>query len=431
MKFICFLYYSIYLDLLTFMTYCDIITFRQRGSFDMYTEDNRDFDEEYEEEDNRSSFPYTKLIIKILIIFVCLLLAIWIISKLVGGSRKAENKNDGTIFNNNIQELKKSAEEYFFNDNLPQNIGDTKTISLGELNSLNKIKELRDYNDKVCSKEADKSYASITRKDLYYELKVKLTCDEENKEYIYYYELENNNEDNNDDNEIYDLNINCKTWTEWTDKKLNDNSLLVRTRTLIKGYKIIGEETITYGPWTEWTNEVINSSDTLEVETKEELDVIWSENKTTTSKISNSDTIKIIDTKTTNNGTSCYNKTTYENAIGTFTQSEYTKLEAKGLIVSLKDSYWVRDNNGYHKEYKAVYKKETTKKVCSDNYVTTYTYQELITANVIKYRSRTITKGLINTKVVYTDYVETLPKDYIKVDGSEKTQYSYKTTVCK
>ena len=47
------------------------------------------------------------------------------------------------------------------------------------------------------------------------------------------------------------------------------------------------------------------------------------------------------------------------------------------------------------------------------------------------YRSRAIQKSLINTNTVYTDYVENLEDGYTKIDGSEKTQYSYKSSVCK
>ena len=340
----------------------------------MYTEDNRDFDDNYDDnyENNNDSFHYTKLIIKILIIAICVIIVIWLIYKLIGLS-KNNIKNDGTVFNNNVKTIKSASEKYFFEDNnLPQNVDDTLTITLGELTSLGRVDTIRDYKNRACSTNRDASYSKLLKTKTYYELKVKLTCDEETKEYTYYYNLQE--EDKNDeDEEIRNLNINCNNWSDWTDKKLSDSSLLVRTRTLVKGYKVVGTETTTYGPWSEWSTTVATPSDTLEVESKEETIVAWSANKETTDKISNSDTIRIIDTKTTEGDYTCYNKKVEEKVTADVTYEEYYDLLDKGLVVSLNNTYWKKANGQYVNVYNVTYKKVTTKKVCSRSKITTYT----------------------------------------------------------
>jgi len=66
------------------------------------------------------------------------------------------------------------------------------------------------------------------------------------------------------------------------------------------------------------------------------------------------------------------------------------------------------------------------------SYKTTYTYEELTKTDLTYYRSRTKDVETLEEKEDITDYIEEskLPEGYEKLEGSEKTEYSYKLKVC-
>jgi len=81
----------------------------------MYTEENmsyNNYEENYEDSNyNDKGSSIWTLLLRILIIFLCLLLVIWIISKLVGGKKVV---NDGTVFAENLKTIQYASEKYFF-----------------------------------------------------------------------------------------------------------------------------------------------------------------------------------------------------------------------------------------------------------------------------------------------------------------------------
>lgn len=424
----------------------------------MYAEDNMSYNDDYEESylenNNSNKSSIWSLLLRILIIFLCIILVIWIISKFVSG-KKVEN--DGVVFNNNIDSLRLASEKYFFiEDNLPKN-NEEITISLREMNDKGLVSEIKDYKNNACSVIENESYSSLKKTDVAYTLTVKLTCNEEEKEYLYHYDLENGKclscdgntymdgntfvlvEDTYNDNltveeneEINKLNINCNDWSDWTDIDLDNDKLLVRTRKLYKGSKTIpaGVEKV-YGEWSEYFETEIPQIDGLEVEVKEEVKENWSEEKTTTDYITNSDTIKVISASSSGGGSSC--KTTTKEVRAKLSASEYASYNSKGLIVALHDTYYDNTNcddnkTCYKKVYDATYKKQT-KSCTSSPSVTTYVYQELTQESVKLYRYRIVTTREVQGETLTTDWVEKLEDGYTKID--EKTQYSYKDTVCK
>ena len=431
----------------------------------MFTEDNNfyddnqneNYDNEYNsmemtsepyEEDDKKKFPFKDVIIKVLIVFGCLLLIIWLVS-LVKGGKKSVVLNDGQVLESNIEKIRLASEEYFFiGKNYPTKEKDEKTVSISDLG----IQEVKDYNGKVCSNDTSSTYVKLLKSDIAYELTINLTCPEEVKNIVFYYDLKNGkclscngntkmdgslsldddkNDNSNDSNNSNNNNVNisCDDWSSWTTTKINDDNVLVKTRVIFKGYKKTpGNVVISYGKWSDWSDTLIVPNETLEVETNSEVVSAWSENKTTTNPVTASDTIKVLDVQTTGGGQSCSNVST--NVRADLTASTYQQYMASGLVVKLNKVYNKKVDGKYVLLYDTTYKKYTKK--CSTNpTVTTYTYQELVSTTVTKYRSRAIIKVQERDTVDYTDYVETLPNGYTKVDGSEITQYSYKYNVCK
>ena len=431
----------------------------------MFTEDNNfyddnqneNYDNEYNsmemtsepyEEDDKKKFPFKDVIIKVLIVFGCLLLVIWLVS-LVKGGKKSVVLNDGQVLESNIEKIRLASEEYFFiGKNYPTKEKDEKTVSISDLG----IQEVKDYNGKVCSNDTSSTYVKLLKSDIAYELTINLTCPEEVKNIVFYYDLKNGkclscngntkmdgslsldddkNDNSNDSNNSNNNNVNisCDDWSSWTTTKINDDNVLVKTRVIFKGYKKTpGNVVISYGKWSDWSDTLIVPNETLEVETNSEVVSAWSENKTTTNPVTASDTLKVLDVQTTGGGQSCSNVST--NVRADLTASTYQQYMASGLVVKLNKVYNKKVDGKYVLLYDTTYKKYTKK--CSTNpTVTTYTYQELVSTTVTKYRSRAIIKVQERDTVDYTDYVETLPNGYTKVDGSEITQYSYKYNVCK
>lgn len=429
----------------------------------MYTEENMTYNDNYDDEyienntDGNNGSIWT-LLLRILIIFLCLLLIIWIISKFVGGKKI---NNDGVVFNNNLDTIRLASEKYFFiGNNLPENENDSITISLSEMNTKGLVSEVKDYENKVCSTKSDESFATIKKTNIAYELVVKLTCNKEQKEITYYYDLENmeclscngntymdgtladSNDQEEEDNsneftdteldEIDKLNINCNNWSPWTSIKIEDNRLIVKTRTLYKGYKTTtdGIKT-TYGEWSSWSETPIAETSGIEVETKDEVIEKWSDNKTTTSYITNSDTIKVISASSVGTEKNC--STSWKQVRETVSASKYFDLNEDGLVIAVHDTYYDKEcdnncNTNYQKVYDITYKKKSTSCTGGDK-ITMYTYQELEKVSVKMYRSRTVKTENVKGETIYSDWVSKLEKGYIKTD--EKIEYSYKDTSCK
>lgn len=430
----------------------------------MYTDENMNYEDSYEENNEKSNYENNNgsiwtLLGRILIIFLCLLLIIWIVSKFVGGNGNKKYENNGMVLNNNLDTIRLAGEKYFFlEDHLPVNENDTISIGLGEMNAKSMVSEIKDYQDRACSVESNESYITIKKTNIAYELIIKLTCSSEQKEITYYYDLESQkclscdgrtymNEDlskeeekepideekDEKQTEIDKLDINCKTWSPWTSIRINDSLLAVRTRTLVRGYRISTEKYNTiYGPWSAWSETPISEHDDIEIEQKEELVSKWSENKTTTSYIANSKNIKVISAETTGTSKSC--TTSYKTVRDKKVSAEkYYSLNKDGLVIAVHDTYYdvtcgENCKQNYAKVYDITYKKKTTSCIGGDQ-ITTYTYQELGLEKVMMYRYRTVSKEIIKDEGIYTDWVEKLSEGYVKID--EKIEYSYKDTSCK
>lgn len=116
-------------------------------------------------------FNWISLFIKVIIFAVFILLAVWLVTKVV-------NKIDNRSFEKNMNILKEASVEYFKKGNFPQEKGESKKVILGD---LIKMKYITSF-DKNCDRE--KSYSQATLVDDYYSLRVELVC-KDKKDYIY------------------------------------------------------------------------------------------------------------------------------------------------------------------------------------------------------------------------------------------------------
>ena len=81
------------------------------------------------------------------------------------------------IFNDNIQTMKDAAENYFTKERMPEKVGDTSKLTLKQMMDKKLVLPFLDKNGKEC--DLEKSYVEVTKKKNEYELKVYLKCGNE------------------------------------------------------------------------------------------------------------------------------------------------------------------------------------------------------------------------------------------------------------
>lgn len=114
------------------------------------------------------------LLLKIVIAVVAVLLIVFLLIT-VFPTKSALNPLYQEIFRNNLDSMRTSAEKYFTNERLPQEIDETIKMTLQEMLDKNLLLAFTDKNGKAC--DITKSYVEMTRKETEYEMKVKLSCD--------------------------------------------------------------------------------------------------------------------------------------------------------------------------------------------------------------------------------------------------------------
>ena len=108
----------------------------------------------YEENSYKLKIDWKALIIRAILVLLFIILVIWLFPM-----PKLDTFYN-RIFNENINTMSTAAKNYF-NNNLPQDIGDTSTIKLEEMINKNLLIEFKDKNNESCNKT--NSFAQITK----------------------------------------------------------------------------------------------------------------------------------------------------------------------------------------------------------------------------------------------------------------------------
>ena len=169
----------------------------------------------YTEEYERRGFPLRDFLLKLILVIIFVFLLIWLLPKFIKptvnnytadsskvatsetSSKKSKDSkecsNSGScdlsgldaltsqIFAQNIDRMKDAAISYYTDERLPQNVGDSETMTLSDMIGKKIILALVDKNNKAC--DVEKSYVKITKVDDEYILKVNLK-DSEKEDYI-------------------------------------------------------------------------------------------------------------------------------------------------------------------------------------------------------------------------------------------------------
>ena len=122
----------------------------------------------YTEDGERRRFPILSFIAKLVLIIIFVLLLVWLLPK-----PNLSGLND-RIFKDNVRDMKEAAENYFTTDRLPQEEGDSVTMTLQEMLDKKLLLPFKDKDGKSC--DTQNSYVKITKMEEEYELKVYLKC---------------------------------------------------------------------------------------------------------------------------------------------------------------------------------------------------------------------------------------------------------------
>lgn len=118
---------------------------------------------------------WKQMLLKLITLLFVMFLIIFVISRI-----NKNNKEKNLTLDNNIQMIANSALNFYSNNNLPQNIGDSNSILLEEMIKKDLINNLKDKKEKECN--TLNSYSIITKiKEEEYRLKIFLTCPSEEK----------------------------------------------------------------------------------------------------------------------------------------------------------------------------------------------------------------------------------------------------------
>ena len=107
-------------------------------------------------------FPFGHFILKLILIIIFVFLLCWLLPKfMVPAITKSKNGNCATcectgvkaltsqIFANNLDKMKEAAISYYTSERLPQNVGDSKKLTLSDMIGLKIITPLIDKNNKA------------------------------------------------------------------------------------------------------------------------------------------------------------------------------------------------------------------------------------------------------------------------------------------
>ena len=143
---------------------------------------------ETEEYENRG-FPFRDFLLKLILIIIFVFLLVWLLPKVIAPKLQTNETGHSDeiasltsqIFDQNIAKMKEAAILYYTKERLPKNIGESKSMTLGEMIDKKLLSQLIDKNNKKCDNE--KSYVKITKEEDEYLLKVYLK-DSSKEDYI-------------------------------------------------------------------------------------------------------------------------------------------------------------------------------------------------------------------------------------------------------
>jgi len=125
-------------------------------------------------EDKKYSINWLKIIVTVIIGFLVIILSVKLVTLIF---RNQDYKSSSKTMEENLKVMNDVAKSYFTGENLPNEVGSTKKVSLQELINLGKVSTIKDKDGNECN--MDESYIEATKLDTEYQFKSYLACKNE------------------------------------------------------------------------------------------------------------------------------------------------------------------------------------------------------------------------------------------------------------
>ena len=241
-------------------------------------------------EERREKFSFRSFFLTILLVLLFVFLMLWLFPtrwdlKELQSTYDLERISVlyDEIFANNIARMKEAAIGYFTNERMPQKVGESKKLTLREMYDLHLVLKMKDKDGNAC--DVEKSYVKMTKYDEEYQLKVNLSCGDQEDYIIVYlgcYDYCNGG--------ICEKKVTTKpavqqkpaqtvkpTPSNPTPSKPTPNNptpVTPITKKYMYEYKQVIEDKTTCTGWSNWDKNKIEQTDTVKVETKTENEII-------------------------------------------------------------------------------------------------------------------------------------------------------------
>lgn len=237
-------------------------------------------------EERRESFSIRDLLLQVLFVVLFVFILIWLfptksyVKKYVDENKVETNVESGydldklavlynQIFANNVAAMKDAAIGYYTNERLPEKVGDKKKMTLQQMYDKHLVLTLYDKEGNAC--DATKSYVEITKYEDEFQMKVNLSCTNEEDYIIVYLGCY-------DYCEAAGVCEKQTTTTKPTKKPTTEKEETGKdpepTAKQCEYKKVTDGKWGNYGKWSEWSTEKVTETDARDVETRVEKEVV-------------------------------------------------------------------------------------------------------------------------------------------------------------
>ena len=236
-------------------------------------------------EERKEKFSFKSFFLTLLLVLLFVFLMLWLFPTRNYVDKKLQSTYDlerlevlyDEIFANNVARMKDAAIGYFTNERMPQIVGETKKLTLGQMYDLHLVLKMKDKDGKPC--DTEKSYVEMTKYTEEYRLKVNLSCGTQEDYIIVYLGCYNYC------NGICEKRVPTPSATT---KKEEQTSTPVKkdpepnkptpndptpdnpvAKKYLYEYKLVIEDSKSCGNWTDWSKNKVTATDLVKVQTKQ------------------------------------------------------------------------------------------------------------------------------------------------------------------
>ena len=130
--------------------------------------------------EKNDGFSIRDIFIQLLFIILFIFILVWLFPTKASVNNQFASINDrldaltNGIFNTNIQTMKDAAVNYYTTERLPEKVNDVKSMNLKEMINNHLLVEFKDGNGNSC--DLNESYVEVVKLENEYQLKVNLSC---------------------------------------------------------------------------------------------------------------------------------------------------------------------------------------------------------------------------------------------------------------